>query len=460
MRRQTLMLSSTSDPSTASSRSRERYRRIGLAVAASVLQRAVSIAVTLVTVPVLIDYLGVERYGVYATITSLVALAAFADLGIGNGLINAVAGADGRGDRAGARVFVSSAYAMLTMVALILGATFALTFSFIPWDRVFNVQSGVAAADAAPAVAAFGAAFLLSLPLSAVQRIQLGLQEGAVNGLWITVGQLLLLVGLLSAVVVGAPLSALVLVFAWAPVVVLVANTALLFGVRRRWLRPSLSLVERKASRYLLHVGFFFFLIQLGASLGYASDNVIIAHVLGPEAVPQYAVPFSLAMFVPVIVSFFLMPLWPAYRASLAEGDVAWVRLAFRRSVTVGLAVSLPGAAVLVVFGKDLVHAWVGEEIDPTLPLLIGLAVWSVAISSINGPLAMLLNGAGIVRFQAACSVLMALANVPLSILLVAKIGVEGAIYGTLIAHTLFVLVPSTVVLRRWFRALPSESLT
>jgi predicted membrane protein len=66
----------------------------------------------------------------------------------------------------------------------------------------------------------------------------------------------------------------------------------------------------------------------------------------------------------------------------------------------------------------------------------------------------MLLNGANVIGFQAACAMLMAIANVTISILLVQRIGVSGAIWGSVIAQIFFVLIPDTWYVRRLLRRL------
>jgi O-antigen/teichoic acid export membrane protein len=75
-------------------------------------------------------------------------------------------------------------------------------------------------------------------------------------------------------------------------------------------------------------------------------------------------------------------------------------------------------------------------------------------MNTLNGPFAMLLNGANVVGFQVVCAVLMAVANVAISIYLVQRIGVSGAVYGSVISQFFFVLVPETWYVRRFLRRL------
>ena len=112
------------------SRTRERHRRLLLTTFASVGGRLVALLTVLISVPMAANYLGTERYGLWAAIGSLIALLSFADLGIGSGLLNAITECHGRDDMDAARQYVASAVAMLTGVAILLGLAFVCMY---PW---------------------------------------------------------------------------------------------------------------------------------------------------------------------------------------------------------------------------------------------------------------------------------------------------------------------------------------
>src|SRR6476646_6831908 len=139
------------DPSTPIGRSRERFRRIRLTTATSIAARGIGFATSLITVPLTLHYLGAERYGLWATLRSVIALASFADFGLGNGLLNAISSAHGRDDReAGARE-VSTAFILLVAVSATLGGAFLLAYPHIYWARLYNGTSPQAGAEAGPA---------------------------------------------------------------------------------------------------------------------------------------------------------------------------------------------------------------------------------------------------------------------------------------------------------------------
>lgn len=69
------------DTSTAEGRSRERYRRAVLTTLTSVLAKEVTVLTALITVRLAVRYLGTERYGLWMTITSGMAIIMPSDQG-------------------------------------------------------------------------------------------------------------------------------------------------------------------------------------------------------------------------------------------------------------------------------------------------------------------------------------------------------------------------------------------
>lgn len=438
---------------TAEGRSLERYRRILLSTLGSGTSQFLLIVSTVVIVQVVVRHLGSERYGLLVIITSISALVGFADLGMGGGLVNAISRADGEGDRQAAQRAVASAFFVLVGVALVLGVAFAIVTGIVSWAGVFNVRTEVAASEVEPALAAFMALFLANLPLGVVQRVQMGYQAGYLNSLWQGAGFLLGLAGVLLAVALDAGLVWVVLALAAAPLAASLGNGIVLFGFQRPWLRPSPRRVTRSSARFMLRTGLLFFVLQVAFAVGFESDSLVLARILGPDAVSEYAVPAKLFLFVPTILGFVLVPLWPAYGESVARRDVRWARRALRRSLVLAVAVSVPLSAVLVVWGRPIVHLWVGEGFPTSAMLFLALGAWNV-VMSVSVALSMFLNGTNVIRLQAGLAVVMMLANLGLSIVLTHLVGVSGVVWGSVVAQVLVILLPLSLFVPRHLRRL------
>ena len=204
-------------------------------------------------------------------------------------------------------------------------------------------------------------------------------------------------------------------------------------------------------ARSLLRVGLLFLVLQLAVAVAFTSNSIIIAAMIGPSAVADYAVVSKLFMIPTLLVGFALGPLWPAYREALSRGDVQWVRRTFRRSIRLSLSVAGLVSAALVVLGLPVIAVWVGtSSVQPSFGLVLAIGIWTT-LSAVGTAVAMLLNGAQVMRFQVVTAVLMATANILLSIALTSRIGVAGVVWGSVIAYSVFALVPVAFYLPRLF---------
>ena len=432
------------DISTPDGRAKERHRRVALTALASASAKGITILTALISIPLTVEYLGDERYGLWATISSFNALIGFADLGIGNGLLNAISEANGKDDKDLAQHYVSSAWYSLWILTLLLSILFMVVYPNVSWHQIFKLSSPIAISEVGIAILVFVASFLLNMPLGVIQRIQIGYQEGFVNSIWLAVGNILGLGGVLLVIYLKAGLPWLVLALVGAPVIMMLLNGIVLFYFRRPWLRPKWQGVSRKAVSKIFRLGFMFFILQLAVSLAFTSDNLVITRMLGPAFVTQYSVPYRLFTFAPLIIGMFLSPLWPAYGEAIIRRDMIWIKNTLLKSIKITLLMIGSSSLLLVVFSTQILHMWIGPQMTPSLWLMLGFAAWSI-LSTTGVAISMFFNGAGAVRFQVVSALLMAFSAIGAKIFLVQKIGLPGVIWATVIAYLIFTMIPQLI---------------
>ena len=432
------------DLCTPEGRAAERHRRVVLSALASALAKMISVATMLISVPLTLHYLGPERYGMWMTISSFAAILAFADLGIGNGMLNAIAAAHGRDDPVTIRSYISSGFFALSLVAIGLLGIFAAAYQLVPWPTLFNVQSEVARKEAGPAVAVFFICFALAIPLSIVQRVQMALQRGFLSSLWQCLGSAFGLIGVLVAIGYKASLPWLVLAFVGTPLIALAINHVLFFGHMQRQMAPVFRSITRGAATQLLRAGMLFMVLQLVVAVAYASDSLVIAQLLGPAAVADYSVPERMFTLITMIIAMVLSPLWPAYGEALARGDDTWIRQTLRRSLIVSVALSFSCSFTLIFIGPRLLELWIGKAIVPSTALLVGLAVWKT-VEAGGTALAVFLNGTQHLKIQLLVAVSVGILAMTLKIVLTPILGISGTTWATVIAYSALVVLPFSI---------------
>jgi O-antigen/teichoic acid export membrane protein len=447
------------DTATVEGLRSERNRLIALGAVASMLSKVLGLAAALISIPMALSYLGAERFGVWSALSSLVMALQFADLGIGNGVINSVADAHGKGDREAVRRCLSSALLALAVIAsLFMLALPALVF--LPdWAALFKLKSLLTMSEVKLAIAIFWVCIALAVPLGLVQRAQIGLQKGYLASLWQCVSNLLSILAIWGATRIELGLPWLVLALLGAPLLSALVNGAVFFFRTERDLLPLPRWVTASAVRLLLSKGGEFFVLQLACAALMYSDSLIIVHVLGAERVAEYALPDKLFSVVPVLLSTILAPLWPAYGEAIARGDLAWTKRIFRRSLLLCLVVATLSSVLLALVGPWLIHAWVGGKVPINQPLLWTLGLWKI-LECVGLALAMLFNGAGLVRMQIVSACLMGVASLTAKPYMVGAMGLEGAPIATVAIYLTFALIPYLTLLPHIFRRLREGTKT
>lgn len=435
---------------------RHGVRRARRAVGTSgvlILARGVSLLSSLVIVPATIKYLSADGYGVWMTLLSLLTMLSLADLGVGNALVSRIAVAVALHDDPAVAKDTSTAFTMFSVIAVMSSIGLLVAYFAVPWFRVFNLAEGsVLAEQAGKAVLILVAVQILRIPLDLVLHLRRGRQEGYVNALLDIPAALLKVVLVLLSVRVGCPLYLVVLAASVSPLIVNALNWILLVSSHREYL-PRRAFFDSGRARELLQNGGLFLALQVAVLIGYSSDNLVAAQLLGPAAVSQYAVPSQLALMGMGFISLLSAPLWGAYAEANARRDYSWVRSTLQKSMCISLAFAFVFAAGLVAVGRQVVSHWSRGSVRPTLLLMLGLAAW-VVLGSAGAALSVFLNAMKVVRLQVICSMLMAVSNILLSITLVGHVGVAGLVWGTTISYSVFIVLPYSVLVPRYLRSL------
>ena len=88
----------------------ERSIRVKKNILASFIIKGFSIAISLLIVPLSLNYVKPSQYGIWLTLSSMVAWISFFDIGFTQGFRNKFAAAKAKGDNYLARVYVSTTY--------------------------------------------------------------------------------------------------------------------------------------------------------------------------------------------------------------------------------------------------------------------------------------------------------------------------------------------------------------
>jgi O-antigen/teichoic acid export membrane protein len=384
-------------------------------------------------------------------LSSLVSWLGFFDIGFGNGLRNRFAEARAKGEEDLARIYVSTTYAVLTIISGVVLLLFVCLNPFLDWAKILNAQPDMSViyntvihwVGTSPtptsmsselgllALIVFGF-FCINFVLQLITTILNADQQPAKASFFNFLGSLLSLViiFILTRTTKGN-LIYLGLSFVGTQLIVLLASTIWFFSKKYRMYAPSLRYVKFRYARNLMSLGLKFFIIQIAFIILYETTMIIIAQLFGPDQVTPYNIAFKYFSVIPMAFGIILVPFWSAYTEAYVKKDFDWIRSSMRNLMRVWLLFSVVALGMLVVCNQVYV-LWVGPKIKVPFLLSATIAIY-IIVNSWCTIFSIFLNGVGKLKLQLYSGIIGALINIPLAILLGKYIGIAGVVLSTLI---------------------------
>ena len=120
--------------------STDRSKNIKANIVGSFFLKGISILLSLVVVPLTMNYISPYQYGIWITLSSVVGWLSFFDIGFGNGLKNKLVQAVAHGDFKLAKIYVSTTYAILAIIISSIWIIAVAVSRFINWSDFLNVK--------------------------------------------------------------------------------------------------------------------------------------------------------------------------------------------------------------------------------------------------------------------------------------------------------------------------------
>lgn len=395
-------------------------------ILASFLNKGIAVIISLLLVPVTIDYLDTEQYGIWLTLSSIVAWVSYFDIGLGHGFRNRFAEAKAKKDIILARKYVTTAYVALFLIFGIILLVGEVINPYISWDSLLNVSVSNALLQQVVSILLIGFCLYLVLNISSIMLS--ADQKPAASAMITTLGQ-----GMSLAVIyvftktTEGDMTLIAVALNWVPSIVLFLITLYLFYKPYHDYAPSLACFDFKLVKNIVGLGSKFFIIQICMLLIFQVTNVILSRVLGPEAVTEYNVSYKYFSITQMVFNIILSPFWSAFTDAYTKNDYEWMKIIQKKLsriwlILVGINFFLLS---IVPFAYRL---WLGDSVQVSWPLSICMMVYFSVLSYSNMYM-ILLNGIGKVFLQMLIYIICACVGLPLSYYFCGIYGIPGTIF-------------------------------
>jgi len=222
--------------------------------------------------------------------------------------------------------------------------------------------------------------------------------------------------------------------------------TRLAAGIRlARHVYPQLQIaigkIDRAGIKMIFSFSAFSFMLHVGASLIYATDNIVIGSYLPVAAVTFYAIAGNIIEYSKALVNGIGQTMTPFASSTEAKGYDAKLRRLVLLSSRAATMVMLPVAITFILRGGSFIRLWMGGEYAD----LSGKVLWILSLMLLFWSANAVVVGTllGLSKHKPLVPALLAegLCNLSLSIYLVQKMGIVGVAWGTVIPSLLSALV-------------------
>ncbi len=410
-----------------------RSIRVKQNILASFLIKSGSVAISFVLVPLTLNYINPTQYGIWLTLSSIINWFSFFDIGLGNGLRNKFAQALAKGEFKLARIFVSTTYALLTIIVIVLSILFFCINKFLDWSKILNTSHSLAEVLSVLALLVF-VFFCLRLVLQLITTIMVANQQPGKASFIIFIGSLVSLITIFiltkttkgNLLYLGTALSL-------APCIVLIICSFWLFKTKYRVYAPTIRLIRFRYAKDLLKIGGAFFIIQIGAIVLFQTDTILISQLFGPDDVTTFNITFKLYSVLLLGFAIIITPLWSAYTEAYEKNDMTWIKNIFIKTKKFWFFL-IAGTLLLFFTSPIIFKLWIGNSIN--VPMLLSLTMGMYVIG--NSWLMIhcsLLNGISKIRLQLYLYIITIFLNVPLAYFLGKTIGIVGVILSNLLIY-------------------------
>jgi len=405
----------------------------------SFILKGFSIVIGLAFVPLILNYLDAERYGIWLTLSSIIGWFSFFDFGLGNGLRNRFAEAIANNDHELARTYVSTTYAVLSATFIVVLIIFYIVNPFLNWQTILNTHA-VGSKELKIVALMIFTFFILQFLFKLIGTIAMADQRPAVNSSLTLLGNLtaFIIIFIFTKTTKGS-LIILSTALSVAPVLVLVLATYFFFHTDYKKYIPSYKYIDLTKSKDLLGLGFKFFYVQVAAIIFFSTTNFLIAQFANQESVAAYNIAFKYLFTVNMLYFIVLTPFWSAVTDAYSKNDYSWLKNSLRKLIMIS-GIMVIGLVILLLLSPYIYKIWIGDKLSIPFSLSLIITLYLI-FQVVLAPFTNFINGFGKLKLGIYTITLQLIIFLPVAILLGHKFGAFGIVLSMVFVHLISLIV-------------------
>jgi O-antigen/teichoic acid export membrane protein len=424
----------------------------------SLFIKGISIVIGLVLVPLTINYVNPSQYGIWLTLSSIIAWFSFFDIGFTHGLRNKFAEAKAKGDTEVVKIYISTTYYYIGIIFIALWLVLLLINQFVSWHTILSLPQAMEKEVSTLATLVF-TYFCFQFIFKIINTILIADQQPAKASLLDLLGQLLTLgiIFLLTRLTNGSLLY-LGLAAGLAPTLVLFAANIFFFKTKYKGYSPSLKFVKKEYAKEIMKLGLKFFIIQIVGIIQFESSLFFIAHYFDTTQVTAYNIAYKYFFTLQMGFMILINPLWSGVTDAYSSGDIAWIKNAIKKYLRLLIPFIFAGL-IMLVFANKVYELWLGKNVIHIGFDISVLCFLFHATAMFAGIFVFVINGIGALRIQFLSGLISSVCFFILTLLLIKEfhLGVKSVLISSIVTNVFGYIIAPFQVYKIFYKKSPSK---
>lgn len=394
------------------------------------LFKGFSILIGFFLVPIMLNYLSTEEYGLWLLILSMTNWIYTFDIGIGNGLKNKIAEYLSLKKYNEIKEIIITSYFFIFIISIVLFLLISICLKFLDLNNLLKIN--FLEKNEILKLLSLNIGFVcLNFTLSLCNNIFIGSQKTYLSAINNVLNQLLFFLFLILLFFIKEKsIFFLSIIYGMS---ISVSHIILTFYYFRKnnYLIPNINDFNFNKIEKILNIGGKIFIVQIAGLIIFSTDNFIITYFLGPEKVAEYSIVYKFFSIPLIVISLICTPLWSQSTKEYYHKNYLWFKRILKKLNILFFLICL-GMILMTILGQKIIYIWTTYKMNPNFSLVIITAI-AVLLTCYSNMHSTILFGINEVNFLMYLSIFQAILNIVLSYIFIkyCNLGINGVILAT-----------------------------
>lgn len=388
---------------------------------------------SLITVSLLVNFLGEYKYGIWVTIYSISTWIVFLDGGFGNGLRNELAKDLVTDNFESAKRNITTAYISISLFLVLIFLIYVPVHFLIDWNEIFKLQE----IDFTLFTLFIFSFFILQMMIKLISKVFFAFNKASLSFL---IPALCNIIILLTIVILTQSntengLWYIAAIYSITPIVLYLFFTIWFFGFYNKEYRPRIKHFNKKHIKNLLSKGSALFITQINSAVIQTMIPFLITTWFSPDITANYHISLRYYSFVIVVLNIVLQNLWTPITKVYYNRDFATLNQLINSKIKIVFffAVAL---CIMWFFSQNIYALWISRDFE-VIDKINNITAIYIFVLILNSTVSNFLRAINRLRILSFLSVMSIFIFLPMAYIFVKKLQFE---------ETILIIIPSVIM--------------